>query len=223
MLAWIIWIPGTARAALKPRTPNPQGPGPLHPPAAGHVTKITAALRRVNDIFAGCTGVHFRVCETILLDASRITVGPRSLADAFAGDGCLTIGGSRPAPSAILSDFVTNAPQQEFHDKMRRRCVHLFFVHSLAYEGTPLPEQGSGGSFGSGSSATSYAMVSAGADNLAQTIAHELVHALGVADHSSGAHDLMKESPGEDDNAIDSDQCRTIRETLQARIDRGCP
>ena len=221
VIAWIIWHP-QAHAALQPPTPNLPGPaGPLRPARQGHEDRIRVAIRKVNRLFRPCQ-LTFNVCEMILLDTSQMTVGNQSMAGVFGADGTLTIGGSHPMPTDFLNNFMTNGPAA-FNAKMRERCVHLFFVHDLRYEGVTIPEQGVGGSFGAAGARTCYAMVSARATNLSQTIAHELAHALGINDHSTAEHNLMKETLEDDDTALDGAQCGVIAATLAAQIRRGCP
>jgi hypothetical protein len=199
--------------------PNP--PRPLHAPRQDHKDQVLRAIRKANEIFEQCR-IKFKVCETIVLDTSQVTIGDRKMADLFAADGTLTIGGSHPMPSDFLSDFKTNGPAA-FNEKMRKKCVHLFFVHDLRYDGATLPEQGSGGWFPPAGERTCYAMVSARATDLVQTIAHEFVHALGIEGHSTAEGNLMKEAPGEDDRGLDAaTQCPLILQTLTDHIQRGC-
>jgi hypothetical protein len=232
VIAWIVWLPET-HAALKPAlTKKPKPAKPLHDSRPGHREKVRSLMNRVNEIFRDC-GIQFTVCETHVIDATELKVGEKALADLFADDGSITLGGE-VMPSTFLQSFATNGPK-DFNDKMRTKCLHLFFVHEMKYADTAVPERGSGGSFGAGADRTSYAMVGVkGVDGLAQdalvqAIAHEFGHALGLSlpdpqdTHSTADENLMKALPNDGDVKLTADQCTTMRNTLAAHIRRGCP
>lgn len=206
---------------------------PLHSPTKTHRDKVLPLIRRVSRIFEHCN-VSFKVCEIIVLDASQVTIGNRSMADLFAGDGSITLS-DNVRPSVFLQDFAANGPDT-FNAKLRERCLHLFFVHKLSYQGNVLPERGSGGWFGPDTARTCYAMVSVeGMDTLAtqnalaQTIAHEFGHALELSPpgpqdtHSTADNNLMKASLDAGDLELDETQCQTIAQSLAAHIRQGCP
>ena len=221
VIAWIVQLPGT--------------PDPLPQP---YEDRVMPLLRRVNRIFEDCD-VRFKVCEIIVLDASHVKVGDQRLADLFAADGSITLSNT-VRPSVFLQDFVMNGNDAAFTAKMRERCLHLFFVHEVKYQGATVSDRGSGGWFGADTARTCYAMVGvtgvatlAKQQELAQAIAHEFGHALGLSPqdpqatedtHSTVENNLMKARLGPDDVKLNGNgQCKTIQDSLAAHIRRGCP
>jgi hypothetical protein len=217
VIAWIVRLPGK--------------PDPLPQP---YEDRVAPVIRRVNRIFEDCD-VRFTVCAIIPLDASQVTIGPRSLASLFAADGSITLTDT-VRPSEFLQDFVMNGSDAAFSTKMRERCLHLFFVSEMRFQGSAPPERGSGGWFGADTARTCYAMVgTSGAgglalNTLAQAVAHEFGHALGLSPpgppdmHSTVAKNLMKATPGSKDVELnETGQCETILGSLTAHIRRGCP
>jgi hypothetical protein len=232
VIAWIVWLP-KKYAALKPAFKNlPKPPRPIHEARPGHVEKVTSLINRVNEIFGDCE-VKFRVCETHILDARELKAGTVTLASKFATDGSITLGGD-VMPSIFLQSFATDGPQA-FNDKMNTKCLHLFFVPEMRYADSASPERGSGGWFGADAARKSYAMVSTkGMDGLAQhplaqAIAHEFGHALGLSPagpqdtHSTADNNLMKATLDEEDVKLSADQCTIIKDTLARHIKQGCP
>jgi hypothetical protein len=215
--AWIVRLPGQ--------------PDPLPLP---YDQRVTPLMRRVNRIFEDC-GVRFIVCRIIPLDATQVRIGERSLAQLFANDGSITLSDA-VRPSVFLQDFVMNGNNAEFSAGMREKCLHLFFVPAIRFQGAAVPERGSGGWFGPDTARTCYAMVgtrgAAGLalNPLAQAVAHEVGHALGLSPegpqdtHSTVADNLMKATLGPDDVELNEPgQCDTIRASLAAHIKNGCP
>ena len=216
VIAWIVRLPGV---------------DPLPSP---YEDRVKPLLRRVNRIYDDC-GIEFKVCEIVPLDASALKVGDRSLAGLFAADGSITLGTVRP--SVFLQDFVMNGNDPAFTATMRKRCLHLFFVHELKYENTAIPERGSGGWFGADTARTCYAMVGtkgtgSALNTLAQTVAHEFGHALELSPsdpqdpqdtHSTADNNLMKATLGPNDTKLDATQCQTVSAALLRHIDRACP
>lgn len=212
VIAWIVWLP--------------ESHGAISPP---YKNVVSGVIRRVNRIFEDCR-IEFKVCETIRLDATQVQVGDRSLAHLFAADGSITLSNT-VRPSVFLQDFVMNGNNAAFTAKMRERCLHLFFVHELKYENAASPERGSGGWFGADTARTCYAMagtrgIGSALNPLAQTVAHEFGHALGLSpndDHSTADENLMKATLEPDDTKLDAAQCQLLSASLQAHIRRGCP
>ena len=217
MIVWIVRLPGK--------------PDPLPQP---YEDRVAPLMRRVNRIFEDCS-VRFTVCETIVLDASQLSVGANSLASLFANDGSITLS-DNVKPSEFLQNFVMNGNDPAFSAKMRERCLHLFFVPEMRFQGSAPPERGSGGWFGADTARTCYAMVGTGGvaglalNPLAQSVAHEFGHALGLSPpgppdmHSTVAKNLMKATLGPNDKELnEAGQCETILASLTAHIRRGCP
>lgn len=181
----------------------------------------------MNDIFTQWCGIAFRLCEIILLDTSKVIrptpQGPRRLSDHLTDDGVLVLRAGQPRFGEILDEIMTNGQAMAFIEKMRKKCVHIFFAHNVRDEADVLPEEGVGGYFDYGSQRVSYGVVDAGTARLAQTIAHEIGHALGEAAHSTQPNNLMQETVGEDDTRLESDQCDRILRVLQTYVSSDCP
>ena len=228
--AWIIWQPGHGAPPLtdKAHLMHLAGPGPLHPPSQSQLDRVVEEFRAANQIlWQGCK-IAFQVCDVILLDASALLSGPiddrTSLADLFADSGALEMGGEAGDRFLnTLADIVQNFPSPEFNRKMRKPCVHIFFTHDVTDTSDPNQEQGVGGVFGPAAAPISYGIVDAGSPVLAQTIVHEIVHSLGVEEHSTDPESVFQESIGPDDVKLDSNLCETLLDYLERRIAVACP
>src|SRR3990170_1428815 len=151
LYAWIFWHPVARAAPLTPQAGlmHLRPGGPLYPASQPQTDRIAEEVRKVNDIFTQWCGIAFRLCETILLDTSKVIrptpQGPRRLSDHLSDDGALVLRPGQPRFGEILDEIMTNGQPMAFIEKMRKKCVA----------------------------------------RLAQTIAHEIGHALGEAAHST--------------------------------------
>lgn len=226
--AWIIWQPNHGDPPLYDRAHLSQWAGdPVKEGNRRQIHRIVEEVRKANEIFWNDCQIAFQVCDVITIDSSRITYGPPNnpskLSEVFNQKGQLTLADDSNPFAAALQEIITNGGPNEFVDKMRKRCVHLFFTHDVEDTSSASEEEGAGGLFDFGNRKISYGLVDAGSEILAQTIVHEIVHSLGQMEHSTTPGSVFQPAIGPSDTTLDGNLCRPLRLFLEENIDPACP
>jgi hypothetical protein len=227
--AWIIWTPDAGAAPLTERAHLMQlhGGSALQAPGAPLMARVVEELRAVNDIFWPQCGIAFQLCGIHVLDTRKVTWGPPAnpepLSGLFDKAGRLTLGANQANFSGALLEVMTNGGPVDFVETMKKRCIHLFFVHDVEDADNPGREEGVGGTFQFGERTVSFGVIDAASPALAQTIAHEIGHSLGHDRHSVAPRNLMREVVSPGDTRLEPEQRAGFLAHLAKHTDPACP